>query len=83
VRRRNRSVENELADITHPADGDPKPGVADIGVPPDVGLWQPLSWAPLVRHRVVVRGIGAVNLRRQTGVGLGSTGRERRYRDAT
>jgi len=56
MRRRGRAVEDELADIAHPADGDPEPGVADTGVPPDVVLRQRLSRAPLVWLRVVVGG---------------------------
>ncbi|MDT5051126.1 MAG: hypothetical protein QOG75_7051, partial [Mycobacterium sp.] len=71
VRRRSRSVPDKLADIAHPADGDPEPGVADIRVPMDIVHWQGLSRAPLVRFGEVIGGEWTMDLRRNTGLGLG------------
>ena len=63
--RRRSSVPHELADITHPADRDPEPGVADVGVPVHIVHRQSLPRAPLVGSREVVggdlrRGVGGV-----------------------
>jgi hypothetical protein len=57
VRRWISAIPNKLAGITHPADGDPVPGVADIRVPMDIGRRQGLSWTPLVGFREIVSGL--------------------------
>ena len=74
MRRRSRTVPDEFADITHSADRDPEPGVADVGVPMDVVHRQALPWAPLVGLGKVVggdrgRGLGGRRGQPQSGCG--------------
>ena len=70
------AIPNKLADITHPADGDPVPGVADIRVPNDIGRRQGLSWAPLMWNREIVSGLGLSSIGGQSDTGQRDAARQ-------
>jgi hypothetical protein len=76
MRRWISSIPNKLADVTHPADRDPVPGVADTHVPNDIGRRQGLPRAPLMGLREVVSGLGLSGICGQADTGQHDAARQ-------